>query len=97
MPNHALADQGCQIAFFQTQKSKFEKILEGLAIVDAGILHGHMVYFMAIWFILWPFGIFYGYLVYSFPFWCSVPRKIWQTCCRPDARNEKTCFMQSYI
>jgi hypothetical protein len=23
-----------------------------------------MVYFMAIWYILWPFGIFYGHLVY---------------------------------
>jgi hypothetical protein len=33
----------------------------------AGILHAHLVYFMAIWYILWPFGIFYGYLVYIFP------------------------------
>jgi hypothetical protein len=23
-----------------------------------------LVYFMAIWYILWPFGIFYGHLVY---------------------------------
>jgi hypothetical protein len=23
-----------------------------------------LVYFMAIWYILWPFGIVYGYLVY---------------------------------
>jgi hypothetical protein len=30
-------------------------------------------YFMAIWYILWSFGIF-------FPFWYVVPRKIWQPC-----------------
>jgi hypothetical protein len=27
----------------------------------------HLVYFMAIWSILWPFGIFYDYLVHLFP------------------------------
>jgi hypothetical protein len=49
------------------------------------------VYFMAIWSILRPFGIFCGHLVYLvaiwyilspfgifFPFWYVVPRKIWQ-------------------
>jgi hypothetical protein len=37
--------------------------------------------FMAIWYILLPFGIFYGHLVgifvsvwYIFPFWYAVPR-----------------------
>jgi hypothetical protein len=30
---------------------------------DFGIFYGHLVYFVAIWYILWPFGIFYGYLV----------------------------------
>jgi hypothetical protein len=39
-----------------------------------------MVYFMAIWYILWPFGIFYGYLLYISPFRYVVPRKIWQPC-----------------
>jgi hypothetical protein len=47
---------------------------------------------MAVWYILRPFGIFYGYLeyflaiwnifgylVYFSPFWYVVPRKIWQT------------------
>jgi hypothetical protein len=33
----------------------------------AGILYVHLVNFMAIWYMLWPFGIFYGYLVYHFP------------------------------
>jgi hypothetical protein len=34
--------------------------------------------FTAICYILWPIGIFHGYLVYFFPFWYIVPRKIWQ-------------------
>jgi hypothetical protein len=28
------------------------------------MFYGHLVYFMAIWHVLWPFGIFYGHLVY---------------------------------
>jgi hypothetical protein len=30
------------------------------------------------WYTLWPYSIFYGYLVYFFLFWYVVPRKIWQ-------------------
>jgi hypothetical protein len=30
---------------------------------DDGILYNHLVYFVVIWYILWTFGIFYGYLV----------------------------------
>jgi hypothetical protein len=29
-------------------------------------IYGHLLYFVAIWHILWPFGIFYGRLVYIF-------------------------------
>jgi hypothetical protein len=29
---------------------------------DVGILYGHLVYFTPVWYILRPFGIFYGYL-----------------------------------
>jgi hypothetical protein len=43
-----------------------------------GIFYGHMVYFMAIGNILWPFGTFHGQLVYFPPFWYVAPRKIWQ-------------------
>jgi hypothetical protein len=25
---------------------------------------GHLVYFVSVWYTLWPFGIIYGYLVY---------------------------------
>jgi hypothetical protein len=28
-----------------------------------------LVYFMAIWYILWPFGIFYGHLLYFMAIW----------------------------
>jgi hypothetical protein len=40
--------------------------LEGLAIEDVGIFYVHLIHFTAIWYILWHFGIFYGYLVYVF-------------------------------
>jgi hypothetical protein len=41
---------------------------------DVGIpIYGQMVYFMAIWYNFWSFGIF-------FPIWYVVPRKIWQPC-----------------
>jgi ABC-type spermidine/putrescine transport system permease subunit II len=45
---------------------------------DVRIFYGHLVHFAAIWCILWPFGIFVSYLVYSLPFWYVVARKIWQ-------------------
>jgi hypothetical protein len=31
---------------------------------DVGIFYGHLVYCTDIWYILWPFGIFHGYLVH---------------------------------
>jgi hypothetical protein len=31
---------------------------------DVGVCYVHLVYFTDIRYILWPFGIFYGYLVY---------------------------------
>jgi hypothetical protein len=34
-----------------------------------GIFYGHLVYFMAIWYILLPFGIFYCHLVYFTAIW----------------------------
>jgi hypothetical protein len=33
------------------------------------IYYGHLVYFTAIWYILWPFGIFCGHLVYFVAIW----------------------------
>jgi hypothetical protein len=37
-----------------------------------------LLYFMDIWPILMPIGIFYGHLVYFSKFWNVVPRKIWR-------------------
>jgi hypothetical protein len=57
------------------QKSQFGYILGGLCMEKVGIflaiwnMCGHSEYFMATWNILWPFGIFYGYLVHFSPFW----------------------------
>jgi hypothetical protein len=31
---------------------------------DVGTFYDRLVYFTTIWYILWPFGIFYGHLVY---------------------------------
>jgi hypothetical protein len=49
---------------FSNQKSRFGQILEGLAMEDVGVFYVHLVYFMAIWYILWPFGIFYACFKY---------------------------------
>jgi hypothetical protein len=49
--------QGCQMEYFQTKKSQFGSILEGLAMEDVEI-------FFDIWSILRPFQIFYGHSVY---------------------------------
>jgi hypothetical protein len=35
---------------------------------DIGIVYVPLVYFTAIWYILWPFWIFYNYLLYFFRF-----------------------------
>jgi hypothetical protein len=35
-------------------------------------------YFVAIWYSLWPFWIFYGYLEHLLPLVYDTPRKIWQ-------------------
>jgi hypothetical protein len=37
-----------------------------------------LLYFLVIWIILRPLGIFYGHLVYFHPLWYIVPSKIWQ-------------------
>jgi hypothetical protein len=56
-----------------------------------------LVYFVALWDILWLFGVF-------FLFWYVVPRKIWQPCSEAfsvssvpmykvnEKKNEKTVF-----
>jgi hypothetical protein len=36
---------------------------------DVGIFYGHLVYIVAIWYILWPFGTYCGHLVYFVAIW----------------------------
>jgi hypothetical protein len=50
------------------------------------VLQWNVLVFMNSWFILWPFGIFCGNLVYLFPFWYFAPRKIWQRCISPQIK-----------
>jgi hypothetical protein len=49
------------MAHFQNKKFQSGQILERLAMIDVGV-------FLANWYTLWPFVIFYAYLVF-FPFW----------------------------
>jgi hypothetical protein len=47
--------------------------------MEDGIVYGHLVCFTVIWYILWPFGVFYTWLLGIFSLvWYLVPRKIWQ-------------------
>jgi hypothetical protein len=43
---------------FQKQKTLIEYILEGLGIENVGIFCGDLEYFITIWYVLLPFGIF---------------------------------------
>jgi hypothetical protein len=45
---------------------------------DDGIFCGHSVHMTVFCYILCTFGIVRGNLVYFFPLWYFVPRKIWQ-------------------
>jgi hypothetical protein len=47
---------------------------------EVGIFYIHLVYFTIFCYILWTFGIVCDNLVYFPPFWCVIPRKIWQPC-----------------
>jgi hypothetical protein len=39
-----------------------------------GLLYVHWVCFTAIWYILWPFGVFCGHLEYFMVTWHILPR-----------------------
>jgi hypothetical protein len=67
------------MAYFQTKNTtlgKFWRVLQWKML-------GHFIaiwstYLTVIWYIMRLFGIFHGKLLYFFPFWYVVPRKIWQ-------------------
>jgi hypothetical protein len=78
-----MANPGLPDGLFSNQKSKFVELLEGLAMEDDGIFYGHLVYFTVFCCILWTFGKVRGNLIYFFPFWYFVTRKIWQPWANP--------------
>jgi hypothetical protein len=62
--------QGCQMVYFQTKNSnlgKFWRVLQRKMLVYFmsmfGLFYGHWKYVTAIWYILWPFGLFFPVLV----------------------------------
>jgi hypothetical protein len=61
--------QECQMAYFQTQNpnlGKFWRVLQWKMLVYFMAIWS--TYITAIWYILWPFGVFYGFLVYLYCF-----------------------------
>jgi hypothetical protein len=59
------------------------------------------VYFMAIWNILWRFGIFYDHLVHFVFIWYifsgfGISRKIWQPCFVPSQSPEKLASLKIF-
>jgi hypothetical protein len=64
-------NQGCQVVYFQTKipnSGKFWRALECKM----------LVYFMTVWYNLWPFVIVCGHLVHFSQFGTFGSRKIWQ-------------------
>jgi hypothetical protein len=59
-------DQGCQMVFFQTKNLDLGKCWRAFEFKK-------LVYYMAIWNILQPFGILYGHLVISWQIWYIFP------------------------
>jgi hypothetical protein len=64
MLKNADPPQGCQMVmvYFQTENPTLGKLCRFMQ-------WKMLVYFMAIWYILWPFGIFYSTLVYVTANW----------------------------
>jgi hypothetical protein len=59
--------QGCQMAYFRTKNPNFGSFLRDLQ-------WKMLVIFLAIWSILWPFGIFCGHLLNVVVMWYIFPR-----------------------
>jgi hypothetical protein len=73
--------QGCQMVCFQTKNPNLGKFGGSCnRRYEDGIFYGHLVHFTVFCYILWTIGMVCGNLVYIFPFWYFVLRKIWQPC-----------------
>jgi hypothetical protein len=60
--------------------------------VNVCIFYDHLVYFMAIWYYSWPFGILCGLLLYVSHFGMFGPRKIWEN---PGSKLKIVCSIGS--
>jgi hypothetical protein len=69
------AKAGLPDGLFSDQKSQSGYILDALATEDVYVVYGHLVYFTAIWYILWKKQYFCGNLVHLTQFWSIIPRK----------------------
>jgi hypothetical protein len=61
------SNQGCQIVYFQTKKPNMDKFWRVLRMEKVGIFFGHLVHFMAIRYLFWPFSNLVDNLVHSPP------------------------------
>jgi hypothetical protein len=55
---------------------------------DDSIDYGHLAHFTVFCYILCTFGTVCGKLVYFFPFWYFIPRKIWQPCAEMETMTQ---------
>jgi hypothetical protein len=65
--NHRVARFG----LFLDQKSRLGSSLEGLAMEDVGIFLGHLVYFTALWFLLYGHFVVIWYVFTRFGMLCK--------------------------
>jgi hypothetical protein len=56
--------------WFDPNLGKFWRVVQWKMLYYIILFYGHLNYFMAIWYIMWYFGLFSA-------FWYVVPRKIW--------------------
>jgi hypothetical protein len=82
------------MVFFHIKNTNLGEFLEDLATEH----YVHLVYFEAIWYILWLFGKFYGHLVYFFLFGMLYQEKYGIPGCdhknishEAAAKNDKKC------
>jgi hypothetical protein len=61
---------------------------------DIGTFYDHLVDFATIWYILWPFGIFYGHLVYLWSFGIFFPVLV---CCSKKFLATLIHFQSSFL
>jgi hypothetical protein len=71
-------------------------MFEGLVMTYVGIFYSHLVFFIAIWYILWPFGIIYGNWVYFHNFGMLCPG-ISGNPCPQSKRNPIFIWIVSWI